>query len=51
MACPIEGKAHQEKRRLARPIREKAQKEEKKLRRVKEKETACMARPRKVQQG
>jgi len=37
---PIEGKAHQEKRRLAHPVREKAQKGEKKLRRMEEEKAA-----------
>jgi len=39
VACPDRGKAHQEKRRPARPIREKAQEGEKRLRRI-EKEKA-----------
>jgi len=49
VACPNRGKAHQEERRPAHPIREKAQKGEKRLRRVEEKEAACMARPREAQ--
>jgi len=36
-----EGKAHQEERRLAHPIREKVQEGEKRLRRVEEGEAAC----------
>ena len=36
VACPIEGKAHQAERKPARPIREKAQEGEKRLRRAKE---------------
>ena len=36
VACPNKGKAHQEERRPAHPIREKAQKGEKRLRRIKE---------------
>jgi len=40
MAHPKEGKAYQEERRLARPIREKVQKGEKRLRRVEEGEAA-----------
>ena len=35
------GKAHQEKRRLARPIREKVQEGEKRLRRIEEEKVAC----------
>jgi len=34
VACPDGGKAHQEKRRLVRPIREKVQEGEKRLRRI-----------------
>jgi len=45
VARPKEGKAHQEKRRPAHPIREKAQEGEKRLRRVEEEEAACVARP------
>jgi len=37
---PKEGKAHQEERRPARPIREKAQEGEKRLRRMEEEKTA-----------
>jgi len=38
--CPNGGKAHQEERRPARPIREKAQEGEKRLRRIEEKKAA-----------
>jgi len=41
----------QQKRRLARPIREKVQEGEKRLRRVEEDGAACVAKPREVQQG
>jgi len=40
VAYPDGGKAHQEKRRLACPIREKAQKGEKRLGRMEEKKVA-----------
>jgi len=46
-----EGKVHQEGRRPVCPIREKAQEEEKRLRRVEEDEAAYVAEPQKVQQG
>jgi len=41
MACPDGGKAHQEERSPARPIREKAQEGEKRLRRVEKEKAAC----------
>jgi len=41
VACLKEGKAHQGERRLARPIKEKTQEGEKRLRRVEEGEVAC----------
>jgi len=50
VACPREGRAHQGVRRLACPIREKAQEEEKRLRRVEEDKAACPAQEE-VQQG
>jgi len=40
VACPNKGKAHQEERRPAHPIREKAQEGEKRLRRIKEEKAA-----------
>ena len=43
-------KAHQQKG-LVRPVKEKVQKGERRLRRVEEKEIACMAKPQKAQQG
>jgi len=50
MACPDGGKAHQEERRPARPIREKAQEGEKRLRRMEEEKAARPAKGE-VQQG
>jgi len=41
VACSVEGKAHQAERKPARPIREKAQEGEKRLRRAEEGEAAC----------
>jgi len=41
VACPDGGKAHQEERRLVRPIREKVQEGEKRLRRMEEEKVAC----------
>jgi len=40
MTCPDGGKVHQEERKPARPIREKAQKGEKRLRKIEGKKTA-----------
>jgi len=50
MACLKERKVHQEKRRPARLVREKAQEGEKRLRRVEEGEVACPVQ-REAQQG
>jgi len=47
---PKEGKTHQGERRLAHPVREKTQEEEKRLRRVEEGEVACPVQEE-VQQG
>jgi len=41
VVCPDGGKAHQEERRPVRPIREKAQEGEKRLRRMEEEKAAC----------
>jgi len=41
VVCPNGGKAYQEERRPARPIREKAQEGEKRLRRMEEEKAAC----------
>ena len=41
VTCPEGGKMHQEKKRPAHPIREKAQEGEKRLRRVEEEKMAC----------
>jgi len=40
VACPNKGKAHQEERRLARPIRKKVQEKGKRLRRMEEEKAA-----------
>jgi len=44
VACPNGGKAHQEERRPVRPIREKAQEGEKRLRRMEEEKAARPAK-------
>jgi len=44
VACPDGGKAHQQERRLVRPIRKKAQEGEKKLRRMEEEKAARPAK-------
>jgi len=41
VACPREGKAHQGERRLAHPVREKAQEAERRLRGIEEEKAAC----------
>jgi len=41
VACPNEGKVHQKERKPARPIREKAQERERRLRRMEEEKAAC----------
>jgi len=41
VACPDEGKAHQKERKPARPVREKVQERERRLRRMKEEKATC----------
>jgi len=48
VACPDKGKAHQEGRRPACPVREKVQEGEKRLRRVEEDKVARVAEPQKA---